>query len=103
MIVPYRHIAHPKDLNKDEVFDMHKTLNKMLRVLKKILNPSGFNVGINIGKHAGAGIEKHIHTHVVPRWIGDTNFMPVLSDTRVIPQSLDDLYKKIIKYLKKEK
>ncbi len=61
-------------------------------VLSKKMNPDGFNIGINLGKDAGAGVVGHIHIHIVPRWKGDTNFMPVVSDTKVIPQSLDDLY-----------
>lgn len=103
MIVPYRHIADPQKLSDAEVLDMNKTLNRMVTVLKKVLKPSGFNIGLNIGKYAGAGIEQHIHTHVVPRWIGDTNFMPVLSDARVIPQSLDALYRELRKHLKNKK
>jgi ATP adenylyltransferase len=64
----------------------------MKDMLSKKMNPDGFNLGINMGKFAGAGVEDHIHLHIVPRWKGDTNFMPVVSDTKVIPQSLDDLY-----------
>ena len=103
MVVPYRHIDDPQKLTDSEMLDINKTTNKMVSILKKSLKPSGFNIGLNIGKYAGAGIEKHIHTHVVPRWLGDTNFMPALSDTRVIPQSLDALYKALKAHLKKKK
>jgi ATP adenylyltransferase len=70
-------------------------VKKSLGLLKKILNPDGFNIGLNIGKVAGAGIEEHLHTHIVPRWQGDVNFMPVLSNTRVISEGLAATYKKL--------
>jgi len=70
----------------------------MKNVLNKKMNPDGFNLGINLGKVAGAGVEGHIHLHIVPRWKGDTNFMPVISDTKVISQSLDDLYLELKDY-----
>ena len=99
MIVPNRHVGTLEKLNDFELLDMNKTLIKIKKTLKKILKPEGFNIGINIGKASGAGIEKHIHTHLVPRWQGDTNFMPILSATKIISQSLEELYltiKKII-------
>jgi len=99
MIVPNRHIKTLEKLNDFELLDINKTLIKIKKALKTILNPDGFNVGINIGKASGAGIEKHIHTHLVPRWQGDTNFMPVLSDTKIISQSLKELYLAIKKIL----
>jgi len=80
-----------------------KTVKKMIKVLKKILKPDGFNIGINIGKEAGAGVEKHLHIHLIPRWRGDTNFMPICFDTKVIPQSLKDLAQKLKKCLQEKK
>lgn len=95
MIAPYRHIANLQDLSDDEVTDHFKLVKKGLALLKEILNPDGFNIGLNIGKVAGAGIEEHLHTHIVPRWQGDVNFMPVLSNTRVISEELAATYKKL--------
>jgi len=95
MIAPYRHIANLQDLSDDEVTDHFNLVKKSLALLKEILNPDGFNIGLNIGKVAGAGIEEHLHTHIVPRWQGDVNFMPVLSNTRVISEELAATYKKL--------
>jgi len=95
MIAPYRHIANLQDLSDDEVTDHFSLVKKSLALLKEILNPDGFNIGLNIGKVAGAGIEEHLHTHIVPRWQGDVNFMPVLSNTRVISEELAATYKKL--------
>lgn len=95
MIAPYRHIANLQDLSDDEVTDHFNLVKKSLALLKEILNPDGFNIGLNIGKVAGAGIEEHLHTHIVPRWQGDVNFMPVLSNTRVISEGLAATYKKL--------
>jgi len=95
MIAPYRHIANLQDLSDDEVTDHFNLVKKSLALLKEILNPDGFNIGLNIGKVAGAGIEEHLHTHIVPRWQGDVNFMPVLSNTKVISEELAATYKKL--------
>ena len=95
MIAPYRHIANLQDLSDDEVTDHFNLVRKSLALLKEILTPDGFNIGLNIGKVAGAGIEEHLHTHIVPRWQGDVNFMPVLSNTRVISEELAATYKKL--------
>lgn len=95
MIAPYRHIANLQDLSDGEVTDHFNLVKKSLALLKEILNPDGFNIGLNIGKVAGAGIEEHLHTHIVPRWQGDVNFMPVLSNTRVISEELAATYKKL--------
>ena len=93
MIVPKRHVADIDDLGKHELLDMMNLLLDLKSRLKKKVKPHGFNIGINCGPVAGAGIADHVHMHVVPRWNGDTNFMPVFADVRVIPQSLDALYK----------
>ena len=99
MIAPYRHVASVEELNDEEALEMMKLSQKMVEVIKKAMNPDGFNLGINLGKVAGAGIEDHIHLHIVPRWNGDTNFMPVLADVKVIPEAIEDSYKKLKKYL----
>ncbi|MBU0896343.1 MAG: HIT domain-containing protein [Candidatus Omnitrophica bacterium] len=98
MIVSNRHTCLEK-LTKPESFDTHETLTKMIPILKKALKPDGFNIGINMGKFAGAGLE-HLHIHLVPRWKEDTNFMPVLTDTKIISQSLKELYILLIKEVK---
>jgi len=95
MIAPYRHIGNFVDLRKEEGIELFKLLQWSLNILKKVLNPDGFNVGLNIGRTAGAGYEDHLHIHIVPRWNGDTNFMPVIADTKVIPEFLEETYKQL--------
>lgn len=95
MVSPLRHIKELSQLKETEAVDLFRTLNKVKLLLDKVLKPQGYNIGINISKAAGAGIPGHLHIHIVPRWRGDTNFMPVVNDTRVISQSLDELYKKL--------
>jgi len=95
MVAPYRHVSSPEELNEEERNEHFEIVSRCINVLRQVLNPGGFNVGMNIGKTAGAGIEDHIHTHVVPRWQGDTNFMSVLADVRVIPEALADTYQKL--------
>jgi ATP adenylyltransferase len=95
MIAPYRHIANLEDLSFEEVMEHFDIVKKGLEILKATLKPAGFNIGLNLGRVAGAGIEDHIHTHIVPRWQGDTNFMPVLSDTKIISEGLASTYKKL--------
>jgi ATP adenylyltransferase len=92
LVAPNAHKANLHDLDGDEVLEMHQTIARMVALLGDIMKPEGFNVGLNLGKVAGAGLPGHLHWHIVPRWNGDTNFMPVLADTRVIVQSLDQLY-----------
>lgn len=95
MVIPKRHIKSLAELNEQEAMDLLMTAKKMVSILKKIIKPAGFNLGMNVGKHAGAGIDGHLHLHIVPRWRGDTNFMPVCGETKIISQSLDELYDKI--------
>jgi len=90
MIVPFRHISQLEDLLPEERLEIFNLQDISVRVLKSAIHPDGFNIGINLGKAAGAGIDDHIHVHIVPRWIGDTNFMSVVGDVRVIPE---DIYK----------
>ncbi len=93
MVSPRRHIKDISQLNRREAVDLFDSLSRAKRLLEKVMKPQGFNIGINISKSAGAGITGHLHIHIVPRWLGDSNFMPILSDTRVICQSLDELFK----------
>lgn len=93
MVVPYRHTAEYGSLDPKEVAEMHHLTSISMDVIKRTMNPEGFNLGINIGKVAGAGVADHVHMHVVPRWNGDTNFMPVMGDVRVVPQSLEETYR----------
>ena len=101
MIAPYRHVPSLENLNDEELLELSKLVNLSLKVIRESMKPDGFNIGVNIGRAAGAGIEDHVHVHVVPRWVGDTNFMPVLSDTKVIPEALEETYDRLKKALEK--
>jgi ATP adenylyltransferase len=92
MVAPYEHVGALTELGEDTVAEMMALAQRSIRALELKYAPHGFNVGFNQGRVAGAGVEHHIHMHVVPRWGGDTNFMPVLGDTRVMPQSLEQSY-----------
>ncbi|MCK9432009.1 MAG: HIT domain-containing protein [Candidatus Omnitrophica bacterium] len=91
LIAPLRHVADPDFLSDDEMLDIFHSLKRAKKLLRKVLAPQGYNIGFNLGAQAGAGITGHLHLHVVPRWAGDTNFMPVLSGNKVISQSLREL------------
>jgi ATP adenylyltransferase len=95
MVAPYRHVASLEELTKEEIHEHFEIVSRSVKVLGRVFKPSGFNVGINLGKVAGAGIDDHIHTHIVPRWQGDTNFMPVVSDVRIVPEALAETYDKL--------
>jgi ATP adenylyltransferase len=95
MVSPYRHVPGPEQLGEEELTEMMLLVNRSLSTLRRAMHPDGFNIGINVGKAAGAGIEQHVHIHIVPRWNADTNFMPVFSQTRVIPELLDETYRKL--------
>jgi len=92
MIAPRRHVGQIHRLNSGELRDMMEGVRRVTRMLDRLLRPDGYNIGINIGRPAGAGIDRHLHIHIVPRWAGDTNVMPTLFGTKVISQSLDALY-----------
>jgi len=92
MVAPFRHTADLADLDDAEALEMHRLTIHARDVLKRWGNPDGFNIGMNWGRVAGAGVEDHLHLHIVPRWNGDTNFMPVFSDIRVIPQHREETY-----------
>lgn len=91
MIVPYKQVQDMNGLTEEEMTDLMKLTRRCQNALTKVMKPEGFNIGINLGKVAGAGILEHLHIHIVPRWLGDTNFMPVLANTMVVPQALKDL------------
>jgi ATP adenylyltransferase len=92
MISPYRHVPSIEELETPELLELMTLAQRSLRAIRDAYGAEGFNLGINEGKVAGAGMEDHMHLHVVPRWGADTNFMPVIGDTRVLPQSLEDSY-----------
>jgi ATP adenylyltransferase len=95
MISPYRHISSLETMTEQERHEHFDIVSRCIEILRKELKPEGFNIGINLGKPAGAGVEDHIHTHIVPRWNGDTNFITVIGDVRVVPEALADSYKKL--------
>jgi ATP adenylyltransferase len=95
MVIPYQHKEVLSDLDPETRAEMMELVNKASQVIKAVYKPAGFNIGINMGSAAGAGIAAHIHIHVVPRWLGDTNFIPVTGDTRLIPEELDVTFKRI--------
>jgi ATP adenylyltransferase len=92
MVAPFEHRATLQELDEETATEMMRLSQRGMEILEGAYSPHGYNVGFNQGRVAGAGVEHHIHMHVVPRWGGDTNFMPVLSDTRVMPQSLEESY-----------
>lgn len=95
MIAPFRHTADMNELSCDEMLDLFTALRLCRDVLQETASPQGFNIGINLGKAAGAGVDEHMHIHIVPRWNGDTNFMTVISDIRVMPENLRSTYEKL--------
>jgi ATP adenylyltransferase len=97
MIVPYRHIGTLERLRQEEWLEMLRMSQQLMKRLTSRLKSQGFNIGLNLGRVAGAGVPGHLHLHLVPRWEGDTNFMPVASDTKVISQSLDEVYQVLTK------
>jgi ATP adenylyltransferase len=95
MVAPYRHTSALEDLTEEERNEHFSIVSRCAEILKKELNPAGLNIGMNLGAVAGAGIDDHIHTHIVPRWQGDTNFFTVVADIRVVPEALEDSYNKL--------
>lgn len=95
LIAPYRHLGGLDELNDEERNENFAIVCRCLELLREAFHPDGFNIGINMGRVAGAGIDKHVHTHIVPRWQGDANFMPVISDVRVIPEALAETFEKL--------
>ncbi len=100
LVAPRRHVPELSDLTKEEMSDLLGHVRSSIEILRKDMNPDGFNVGLNLGRVAGAGVEEHIHFHIVPRWNGDTNFMTVFADVRVIPEHLEASFDRLVKYFK---
>ena len=100
LIVPYMHTAELDDVSGPVSAELWRLTVLCKNVLKKTYKPDGFNVGMNLGRAAGAGIEQHLHIHIVPRWNGDTNFMPLMSETRIMSESLEDTYEGLLPYFK---
>lgn len=92
LIAPRQHVGHLAELSDAQNADIMRELNRMIQIIDEEMHPEGYNIGLNLGKAAGAGLPGHLHWHVVPRWHGDTNFMPIIADVKVIVQSLDALY-----------
>ena len=101
MIVPYRHTASLQDIENQTSLEVMQLLQFGTQLLSAAFHPDGFNLGMNMGRVAGAGIADHLHWHIVPRWNGDTNFMPVLADVRVIPESLQVVYDRLLTSMQK--
>ena len=101
MVAPVRHVDQVGKLNKTEMADILYCLGKGIEILRTAFRPDGFNVGMNLGQVAGAGVRHHIHFHIVPRWNGDTNFMPALAEVRVIPEHLKETYRRLVPYFQK--
>ena len=95
MVVPYRQASDLNGLTDEELADLMKLTRRCQNALRNVMKPDGFNIGLNLGQAAGAGVVGHLHMHVVPRWQGDTNFMPVLANTNVVPQALRELAAKL--------
>jgi ATP adenylyltransferase len=103
LAAPTRHLSRLEQLSKKEMGDLLETVEKSVGILKNVMNPDGFNVGLNLGKVAGAGVEEHLHFHIVPRWFGDTNALTVFADVRVIPEHLQATYNNLKPYFDKIK
>ncbi len=95
MVAPYRHVGEFADLRDEEALEIHRLAQRALAALAAVYGPHGYNLGWNLGRIAGAGVVDHVHLHVVPRWAGDTNFMPVLADVKVLPEHLTETRRKL--------
>ncbi len=103
MIAPYAHVPSLVDLNPEQIGELFAITRLCEQVLSQAMQPEGFNIGINLGKAAGAGVEEHLHVHIVPRWNGDTNYMTTVSKVRVIPQELEETYDMLHSFFLKQK
>ena len=95
LIVPNRHIKEFDRLNNEELLDFFRLTNDMVKRVRRNLKPHGINMGVNLGRIAGAGVPGHVHMHIVPRWLGDSNFMPTIADTKVVSESLKSIYRRL--------
>jgi ATP adenylyltransferase len=95
MVAPFRHVGDLEGLEDDEALDMQRLLQRSIKALKQAMQPDGFNLGMNLGRVAGAGVPDHLHWHVVPRWNGDTNFMPVIANLKILPERLASSYSRV--------
>ncbi|MBI1820366.1 MAG: HIT domain-containing protein [Nitrospirae bacterium] len=100
LVCPYDHVNGLDLLSKETAAEMMETVQLSISALKQAFHPDGFNIGVNMGKAAGAGIEDHVHIHIVPRWTGDTNFMPLLAEVKAMPEHLELTYRKILPFFK---
>jgi len=96
LVSPWRHVSRLDELTREELLELMEWLTKSTNILEKTMRPNGFNVGLNLGKEAGAGFEEHLHFHIVPRWRGDTNFIAVMADIRSIPEHIKQTYSKLL-------
>jgi len=103
LVAPLRHVAQMEDLSDEETLDLLRIVRESIGILRKVMQPEGFNVGMNLGRIAGAGMEEHMHFHIVPRWSGDTNFMTVLGEVRVIPEHIKETHRKLKPFFEKIK
>jgi ATP adenylyltransferase len=103
MVAPYRHTGDITSLTDEESLDLWHLAQRCVRALQRVYKPDGFNVGFNLGRAAGAGIEGHLHLHIVPRWHGDTNFMTTIGEVRVLPESLEETYRRLKTALQEER
>jgi ATP adenylyltransferase len=101
MVAPYRHVGDPLELEAQESSELLYGIRIAIEILRESFSPQGLNIGLNVGHVAGAGYAEHLHVHVVPRWSGDTNFMAVTADTRVVPEALADTYRRLKEALAK--
>jgi len=103
LVAPWKHVSGLDGLADEELLDLIRTVQRSVEALQGCMAPDGFNVGLNLGTVAGAGVEAHVHFHIVPRWNGDTNFMTVFADVRVIPEHLQQTYRRLLPYFAKER
>ena len=102
LVAPWKHTSSLDGLKDEELFDLVRTVRWSTAVLRETMSPDAFNLGLNLGTVAGAGVEAHVHFHIVPRWNGDTSFMTVLAEVRVVPEHLQRTYEKLLPYFDKE-
>ena len=101
LVAPRKHTDSLNDLTQAESLDLFSTLTRSVDLLKKAIKPEGFNIGMNMGRVAGAGVADHLHFHIVPRWLGDTNFMPIVAESIVLPEHLNRAYDRLLPFFKK--